>query len=149
MANSNSFNHNNTYSLYTIQNEIQEITVKRNSVIEVITDLELSNILAYFNGKQITLSVLRKAGLFPPSIDNHYYYITEEDGIFTIAYKKKPRTFNITISDLKDFEKKKKGFLAPFTSTLKSVSIILGAIIAILLIILVLVIVKSTKEVLR
>jgi hypothetical protein len=62
---------------------------------------------------------------------------------------KSQRTFNITISNLEDFEKKKKGFLAPFTSTLKSVSIILGAIITILLIILVLVIVKSTKEVLR
>jgi hypothetical protein len=149
MANSNSFNYNNTYSLYIIQNEIQEISVKKGSVIEVITNLELSNILTYFNGKQISLSVLRKTGLFPPSLNNYYYYIAEEDGIFTIAYKKKPITFNIAISNLKDFEKKKKGFLAPFTSTLKSVSIVLGAIITILLIILVLVIVKSTKEVLR
>jgi hypothetical protein len=149
MANSNSFNHNNTYSLYTIQDEIQEISVKKNDVIEVITDLELSDILAYFNGKQISLSVLRKSGLFPPSLDNHYYYIAEENGIFTVACKKKPKTFNITISNLEDFEKRKKGFLAPLTSTLKSVSIILSAIITILLIILVLSIVKSTKEVLR
>jgi hypothetical protein len=67
--------------------------LRKASVIEVITDLELSNILAYFSGRQISLSVLRKAGLFPPSIENHYYYIAEENGIFTIACRKKPKNF--------------------------------------------------------
>jgi hypothetical protein len=149
MASSNSSTYNNPYSFYIAQSEVQEVSVKKNDVVEVITDLELNDILAYFNGKQIALSVLRKAGLLPPSMENHYYYIADENGVFSIAYKKKPRAFNITLSTRDEFEKRKSGFLSSITSTLKSASIFISAIIALLLIIVLLSIVKSTKEVLR